>query len=117
MVVSGRSGRPAVRLNRRVHKEEVKIVRPYEMMVLLSPDMEEPREEVTKIEEVVRNLGGEIVKSDVLGKKKLAYPIDKKTEGVYALLYFKLEPTQTFELKRVLGLRSNIWRQLILLNE
>ena len=90
-------------------------MRPYEMMVLMSPDIEEPKEEVSKIEEVVRSLGGEIVKTDVLGRKRLAYEIQKKNEGNYALFNFKLEPQQTFELKRVLGLRPNVWRQMIIL--
>jgi len=85
------------------------------MMVLMSPDIEEPKEEAEKVEEVVRSLGGEIVKTETLGKKRLAYEVQKKTEGYYALFNFKLEPEQTFELKRVLGLRPNIWRQMLIL--
>jgi small subunit ribosomal protein S6 len=85
------------------------------MLVLMSAELEEPKEEIEKIEEVVRNLGGEIVKSDVWGKKRLAYPIQKKNEGIYVLFNFNLEPAQTFELKRVLGLRGNIYRQMIIL--
>jgi len=90
-------------------------VRPYEMMVLMNPDIEEPKEEAAKIEEVVRSLGGEIVKTDVIGKKRLAYEISKKNEGNYALFNFNLDPQQTFELRRVLGLRPNIWRQMMIL--
>ncbi|MDR1979837.1 MAG: 30S ribosomal protein S6 [Synergistaceae bacterium] len=90
-------------------------MRHYEMLVLMSAELEEPKEEIEKIEEVVRNLGGEIVKSDVWGKKRLAYPIQKKNEGIYVLFNFNLEPAQTFELKRVLGLRGNIYRQMIIL--
>jgi small subunit ribosomal protein S6 len=85
------------------------------MLVLMSAELEEPKEEVEKIEEVVRNLGGEVAKIDVWGKKRLAYPIQKKNEGIYVLFNFKLEPAQTFELKRVLGLRGNIYRQMIIL--
>ncbi|MDR1873710.1 MAG: 30S ribosomal protein S6 [Synergistaceae bacterium] len=90
-------------------------MRHYEMLALLSADLEEPKEEVEKIEEVVRNLGGTVVKTDVWGKKRLAYPIRKKNEGVYVLFNFDLEPAQTFELRRVLGLRANIYRQIIIL--
>ena len=49
------------------------------------------------------------------GKKRFAYPIQKKAEGIYVLFTFDLEPEQTFELKRVLGLRPNIYRQMIIL--
>jgi len=85
------------------------------MMVLMSPDLEEPKEEAAKVEEVVRGLGGEIVKTNVLGKKRLAYEVQKKNEGNYVLFNFNLEPKQTFELKRVLGLRQNIWRHMLIL--
>ena len=93
-------------------------MRHYEMLVLINAEQEDPKEEVEKIEEIVRNLGGEVIKTDVWGKKRLAYPIQKKTEGVYAFFGFKLDPEQTFELRRVLGLRANIYRQMtVLLDE
>lgn len=87
-------------------------MRPYEMMVLASAELEDPKEEIAKVEEVVRSLEGEIVKTDFWGKRRLAYPIDKKTEGFYALCSFRLKPDQLKELHRVLGLRPNIYRQM-----
>lgn len=87
-------------------------MRPYEMMVLVSAEIEDPKEELAKVEEVVRSLGGEVAKTDVWGKRRLAYPIDKKTEGVYALCSFSLDPDQLVEMNRVLGLRPNIYRQM-----
>ncbi|GAB1398826.1 30S ribosomal protein S6 [Aminivibrio sp.] len=87
-------------------------MRPYEMMVLVSAEIEDPKEELAKVEEVVRSLGGEVAKTDVWGKRRLAYPIDKKTEGVYALCNFSLDPDQLVEMNRVLGLRPNIYRQM-----
>ena len=93
-------------------------MRHYEMLVIINAELEEPKEEIDKVEEVVRNMGGEITKTDVWGKKRLAYMIEKKVEGVYALFNFKLDPAQTFELRRVLGLRGNIYRHMtILLDE
>ena len=82
------------------------------MMVLLSAELEDPKEELAKVEEVVRSLGGEVAKTDVWGKRRLAYPIDKKTEGVYAVCNFSLDPDQLVEMNRVLGLRPNIYRQM-----
>ena len=90
-------------------------MRNYEMLVLINAEMEDYKEEVEKTENVLRNLGGELVKTDVWGKKRLAYPIQKKNEGIYVLFNFKLDPAQTFELKRVLGLRGNIYRHMIIL--
>ena len=74
--------------------------------------IEYARQELAKMEEVVRSLGGEVAKTDVWGKRRLAYPIDKKTEGVYALCNFSLDPDQLVEMNRVLGLRPNICRQM-----
>ena len=82
------------------------------MMVLVSAEIEDPKEELAKVEEVVRSLGGEVAKTDVWGKRRLAYPIDKKTEGVYALCNFSLDPDQLVEMNRVLGLRPNIYRHM-----
>jgi small subunit ribosomal protein S6 len=87
------------------------------MLVMINAELEDPKDEVEKIEEVVRNLGGEIAKTDVWGKRRLSYPIQKKSEGIYVLFDFKLDPAQTFELKRILGLRVNIYRQMIILLE
>ncbi|NLL37709.1 MAG: 30S ribosomal protein S6 [Fretibacterium sp.] len=90
-------------------------MRHYEMLTILSAEMEEPKEEVEKIEEVVRSLGGTLSRTDVWGKRRLAYPIQKKAEGFYVLFDFTLLPEQTFELKRVLGLRPDVYRQMIIL--
>lgn len=87
-------------------------MRPYEMMVLVSAELEDPKEEIAKVEEVVRSLGGEVAKTDFWGKRRLAYPIDKKTEGFYAVCSFKLNPDQLVELNRVLSLRPSIYRQM-----
>ena len=90
-------------------------MRHYEMLVLINAELEDPKEEVEKIEDVVRNLKGDVTKTDIWGKKRLAYPIQKKNEGIYVLFNFDLDPAQTFELKRVLGLRANIYRHMFIL--
>ncbi|MBQ6112632.1 MAG: 30S ribosomal protein S6 [Synergistaceae bacterium] len=82
------------------------------MLTILDAGTENQTEEITKIEEVIKNLGGTVSKSDAWGKRALAYPIRKKTEGYYVLFSFELEPAQTFELRRILGLRANVYRQL-----
>ncbi|MBQ3456246.1 MAG: 30S ribosomal protein S6 [Synergistaceae bacterium] len=83
------------------------------MLAILDAATENQSEEITKIEEVIKNLGGTVSKSDAWGKRTLAYPIRKKTEGFYVLFSFELEPAQTFELRRILGLRANVYRQLM----
>ena len=87
-------------------------MRKYEMLTILDAGTENQSEEIAKIEEVIKNLGGTVSKSDAWGKRALAYPIRKKTEGYYVLFSFELEPAETFELRRILGLRANVYRQL-----
>ncbi len=89
-------------------------MRKYEMLVILDATTDNQSEEISKIEELLKNLGGVVSKTDAWGKKTLAYPIRKKTEGYYVLFNFELEPAQTFELRRVLGLRANVYRQLVI---
>ncbi len=89
-------------------------MRKYEMLVILDAGTENQTEETTKIEDLLKNLGGTVSKTDVWGKRTLAYPINKKTEGYYVLFTFELEPAQTFELRRILGLRQNVYRQLVI---
>ncbi|MBR2207445.1 MAG: 30S ribosomal protein S6 [Synergistaceae bacterium] len=84
------------------------------MLVILDATTDNQSEEISKIEELLKNLGGTVSKTDAWGKKTLAYPIRKQTEGYYVLFNFELEPAQTFELRRVLGLRANVYRQLVL---
>lgn len=88
-------------------------MRKYEMLTILDAGTENQSEEISKIEEVIKNLGGIVSKSDAWGKRTLAYPIRKKTEGYYVLFNFELEAAQTFELRRILGLRANVYRHLM----
>ena len=84
------------------------------MLVILDASTENQNEEIAKIDELLKNLGATVSKTDVWGKRTLAYPIRKKTEGYYVLFTFEFEPAQTFELRRVLGLRQNVYRQLVI---
>ena len=55
------------------------------------------------------------MKVDLWGKRKLAYPISKQTEGQYVLIESKMEPSENAELERNLGLLEPVMRYLIAL--
>ncbi|KRT35707.1 ribosomal protein S6 [Acetomicrobium hydrogeniformans ATCC BAA-1850] len=82
-------------------------------MVLIHPDVEEVKAQVDEISEVIKGLGGEFHKSDIWGKRRLAYPVEKQVEGYYALIEFDLEPSQIGEVDRLLKLRDQVLRHLI----
>ncbi len=88
----------------------------YELMVILDPEVDERTvaPSLDKFLGVVRNDGGTIDKVDIWGRRRLAYEIDKKTEGIYAVVNFTAEPATTDELDRQLGLSEAVMRTKVL---
>jgi small subunit ribosomal protein S6 len=87
-------------------------MRRYEVMVILDPELEE-RTVAPSLEtylNVIRQSGGSVEKVDVWGRRKLAYEIDKKSEGIYAVLDLSCEPAAVQELDRQLGLSESVLR-------
>ena len=88
-------------------------MRLYELTVILVENLEDHKETVEEIAEVVRGLGAEVDKIDLWGKKRLAYPIKKQLEGFYALITFKIAPDAIKEIDRVLSLRASVLRHMV----
>jgi small subunit ribosomal protein S6 len=88
-------------------------VRLYELTVILIAEIEDHKAAVEEIAEVARGLGAEVGKIDLWGKKRFAYPVKKQQEGFYAMITMKLSPDQVKELDRVLGLRQQVLRHLV----
>ena len=90
-------------------------MRKYEMLYILSTELaEEVRDGIiAKFESVVKENGGSVEKVDKWGVKKLAYPINYKTEGYYVLMAFESDVNLITELKRVAGITDGILRRLI----
>ena len=87
-------------------------MRAYEMVVILDPSVDERTVSGTfeKLVQVVPNEGGTIDNVDVWGKRKFAYEIDKKAEGIYIVLTFTAKPETAQELDRQLGLNESVLR-------
>jgi small subunit ribosomal protein S6 len=91
-------------------------MRAYELMVIIDPEVEERTVEsqLDKFLNVVRNDGGTIDKVDIWGRRRLAYDIKKKSEGIYAVVNFTATPATAAELDRQLGLNETILRTKII---
>lgn len=89
-------------------------MRKYELMFIIRTDIEPEAVESTveKFLNIVRN-GGEIVKHEVQGKRRLAYEIDKHREGIYVLTNFNAPSEVVAELDRVLKISDEVIRHLI----
>ncbi|CAN5239132.1 hypothetical protein BH20ACT13_BH20ACT13_15070 [soil metagenome] len=86
----------------------------YEILLLLDPDLEEDRqgEVVTRARELVEKAGGSWDVHDVWGRRKLAYEIGHKGEGVYHLLQFTCEAGTLDEISRVLRIDDGVLRHM-----
>ncbi|MCU1431014.1 MAG: ribosomal protein [Actinotalea sp.] len=91
-------------------------MRHYEMMVILDPEIEERTvaPSLDKYLSVVTTAGGTIDKVDIWGRRRLAYEILKKTEGIYAVVDFTAEPATAKELDRQLGLNEAVLRTKVM---
>lgn len=88
-------------------------MRSYEMVVILQADLEDHKMVSDEIAEVVRGLGAEVEKVDLWGRKRFAYLIDKQLEGFYVLYTFKLDPSQVKEMERLLSLKPQVIRHMV----
>ena len=86
----------------------------YEVLLMLDPDLPEERSDeiIQRTRDLVERGGGTWDRHDPWGRRKLAYPIDKKDDGVYHLLEFTSEPATLDELSRVLKITDGVMRHL-----
>ena len=91
-------------------------MRQYELMIILDPDLEERtiQPSLDKFLSVVTKDKGTVDNVDLWGKRRLAYDIKKKSEGIYAVVNFTSESATAKELDRQLGLNESILRTKLL---
>jgi len=88
----------------------------YELMVILDPEIDERTvaPSLDKFLNVIRTDGGTIDNVDIWGRRRLAYEINKKTEGIYAVVNFTANSDATVELDRQLKLSEAVMRTKVL---
>jgi small subunit ribosomal protein S6 len=88
----------------------------YELMVILDPEIDERTvaPSLDKFLNVIRNDGGTIDNVDIWGRRRLAYEIQKKSEGIYAVVNFTASSESTVELDRQLKLSEAVLRTKVL---
>jgi small subunit ribosomal protein S6 len=106
---------PARGRGRSVHREEKKDLNNYELMFILAAALEDDVKEamIETVKGIISN-GGEVVQTDVLGIRKMAYPIKKKNEGYYVVMRFRAPAELPKELDRRLRISDNAIRHLII---
>ena len=91
-------------------------MRHYELMVILDPDLEEKTvaPSLDQFLGVIRQAGGTVENVDVWGRRRLAYEIGHKVEGIYAILDVTADPAAVKELDRQLNLNEAVLRTKVL---
>ncbi|MEU9133630.1 30S ribosomal protein S6 [Kitasatospora sp. NPDC048540] len=91
-------------------------MRHYELMVILDPSVEERAVSplIENFLNVVRTAGGKVEKIDTWGRRRLAYEINKQSEGIYSVIDLKATPEVVKELDRQLSLSESVLRTKVL---
>jgi len=91
-------------------------MRQYEMMIILDASLEERtvQPSLDQFLKVVTTAGGTVDKVDVWGRRRLAYEINHKSEGIYTVVELTAEPDAVKELDRQLNLNEAVIRTKIM---
>jgi small subunit ribosomal protein S6 len=94
-------------------------LREYELVLIINPELDDTETE-SLIEGVKSNIesnGGEVLKVDPWGKKRLAFPINKNNDGYYVIFVFRSEPAFVPQLSNSFRVIESIIRDMVVLFE
>ena len=91
-------------------------MRPYEVMVILDPDTDDRSVQPTleQFLTVITKGGGTVNSLDIWGRRRLAYEIQKKSEGIYAVINLTANPADVKELDRQFSINESIMRTKVI---
>jgi small subunit ribosomal protein S6 len=92
------------------------MIKDYESMIILKPQLtnDEAVKENENAVSVIADNGGELIKTDIWGKRQLAYPISKQHEGHYFINYFKMDSEKVKSVQRLYNINETILRVIII---
>jgi small subunit ribosomal protein S6 len=90
-------------------------LRSYELLFIVRPGLDEEAMAalMERLQSAVRDNGGKILRIDSMGRRKLAYPIAKQTEGHYMILQAEMDQTVIRQVERLIALSEDIIRHLL----
>ncbi len=91
-------------------------MRDYEILLVIDSGFDEEHVEpmLTKFADLIKSEGGEIVSTDTWGKRRLAYPIKKKTYGYYVIHYVKMPGTAIKPMRRIMDRTEELLRYMFI---
>ncbi len=90
-------------------------MRNYELVCIFQPELDETafKGAVERVQSWVTEAGGSVDKTEVWGRRKLAYIIHKQTEGQYVLMNITLDPKAASELERNIRYLETVLRHML----
>jgi small subunit ribosomal protein S6 len=90
-------------------------MRKYELICIFQPELDESafKGALERVQGWVSESGGSVDKTEVWGRRKLAYAIHKQTEGQYVLMNISLDPKSTSELERNIRFLEPVIRHML----
>jgi small subunit ribosomal protein S6 len=91
------------------------LLRDYEILYIVRPDLDDDQlnAAIGTVDTLISNLGGEKLKTDIWGRRRLAYEVSHLREGHYVLTDFKVEPERVPEMEATLKISDTVFRHLI----
>jgi small subunit ribosomal protein S6 len=89
-------------------------VNDYELLLMLDPEVPEERQNeiLSRMRELLEGRGARWMGHEPWGRRRLAYEIEKQTDGIYHLVHFDAEPEALDEVTRVLRITDGVMRHL-----
>ncbi len=90
-------------------------MQPYELTIIVAPTVEEDalQAQIDTITERIAQLDGQVTNTNIWGRRRLAYPIKKFSEGHYVLFTLQLLPESVKEIERDLLISETVIRHLL----
>jgi small subunit ribosomal protein S6 len=95
------------------------MMRDYELMYIIRPELDDDavRATVKTVRTFIESQGGEVVKTTLWGKRRLAYEVQRLRDGHYVLAVLRLDGERVRGVERALRLNDNVFRHLVVLHE
>ena len=103
-------GQFAIKLNLWAIKPKGNTMTSYETLFVVKPTLtdEETSAVITKVKDILAKEGAELLATNDMGMRKLAYPVEKHARGYYTVLFFNAEGTVITELERNLRISEDV---------
>jgi small subunit ribosomal protein S6 len=93
--------------------------RDYELMYIVRPELDDEgvREAVRSVRSLLESNGGEVVKTTLWGKRRLAYDVNRLRDGHYVLVALRLDADRVTPIERALRIHDTVFRHLLVRHE